>query len=187
MLQTSLATAYAQNQSSKKSHLARPFRLINGCRRKSRTLAQASTILLAMIVLPDRAHAMNYTYIDQIRYTNCGGYDVSAFWVHWKEDDKEKKQSFYQNTANRDATCFNLNSIGIPEGSEVWLSYMISGGEKEGCRKDKTKFYYRADSNQNTHYTSKGTILNKNRCRLGHGNCTGRLNCSYRLIGPLVN
>jgi hypothetical protein len=68
--------------------------------------------------------------------------------------------------ASSTAPVFSLDEIGVPEGAEVWLSFRIAGGDKEGCRKDNTKLYATGSKGKRQYYWSKGTTLNGNRCRL---------------------
>jgi hypothetical protein len=109
-----------------------------------------------------------------LEYQNCGAYTVSKFWVKWKENGETKSKKFNREVRGYAAgfgsfkygACFSLDEIGVPEGAEVWLSFRIAGGDKEGCRKDNTKLYATGSKGKRQYYWSKGTTLNGNRCRL---------------------
>ncbi len=123
-------------------------------------------------------------YIDEIRYTNCSDgtsvYDVSSFWVKSKRPNGTTKEDYvYKPTMQTQTTCFNLDKSNVDEGAEVWLSYLISLGDKEGCRKDNTKYYYKEGANNIAYYHSEGSTLQNNRCRIGMGKCF-RDACKFR-------
>lgn len=109
--------------------------------------------------------------VSQLEYQNCGGYTVSEFWVNWKEGDEKKSKKYQREVRGygegfgsfKYAACFDLDGLGIPEGSEVWLSYDIAGGDHENCRKD-AKLLYKPNALNRQKYKSKGTTLNNNRC-----------------------
>ena len=122
--------------------------------------------------------------ISKIYYANCGAYTVSKQWVHWKADGQKHKKEFHRSLAKKQYTCFNLDDMGsIPDGAEVWLSIAIDLGDKEGCRKDNTKFYKETGSTGQVVYTTRGQTLTNNRCKISDGTACinyledGRLKC----------
>jgi hypothetical protein len=55
----------------------------------------------------------------------------------------------------------------LEAGAEVWMRISIRGGENKNCRKDDTKFYYDPDGGT-VKYTTRGTTLDGNRCRIAN-------------------
>jgi hypothetical protein len=91
---------------------------------------------------------------------------VSPLWLNWKVDGEKYSKQLSRSLAKAEYTCVDLASYDVPDGAEVWLSFQIVAGEKESCRKDNTKFFYKAGSQMVQFFLSEGTTLNDNRCKL---------------------
>ncbi len=126
--------------------------------------------------------------VEVLYYLNRGGYTVDYVQLFWKKDGVQKSKKWGGDLTVGVGFCADLTKIeGLEEGSEVWLKFKISGGDKESCRKSE-KMIFTKSASLNTlvpqHYYSKGTTLNGNRCRKGRppNNVAldaGTGNCSY--------
>lgn len=107
--------------------------------------------------------------VAKMQYINKGGYTVSDFYVMYKDENGDEQQGYRSRSdiTVGETVLIEIQGItgGPPVGSEVWGKIAIEGGDRNGCRKDGTKFYY--DKNGGTiSYKSSGTTLNNNRCKL---------------------
>ncbi|NQY96872.1 MAG: hypothetical protein HRT82_06890 [Henriciella sp.] len=125
-------------------------------------------ILSAFAIAAPAAEAKTCYGVSKMKYTNKGGYTVSAFDVMYKDGNGDKKEVL---GSGEDLTAGQSVSVGIDEvsgpkvGNEVWGKIEIEAGDNNGCRKDGNKFYY--DKQGGTvSYKSSGTTLNNNRCEL---------------------
>ncbi len=105
--------------------------------------------------------------VDILFYYNSGGYTVDYVQVFWKKDGVEKRRKWAGDLTIGKAFCADLNKVdGLDEGSEVWLKFKISGGDKESCRKSEKMIFVKSKFGDTLEfYYSKGTTLNGNRCR----------------------
>jgi hypothetical protein len=133
----------------------------------------AAAALLGSGSTAQAADKATHKTVSQIYYQNCGSYVVSNEWLHWKVGDKAKKTQYNRSLAKKDYACWDLSKISkIPDGAEVWLSFQIVLGEKEGCRKSGTHFVKGASGK--VVYTSRGETLTNNRCRISDTACFGQ-------------
>lgn len=120
--------------------------------------------------------------IKKLVYANKGGYGA-CIYLNWINEDGEKKKlgptllDGDQCPPTGQSRTINLNKITTSEkrelpkdGDEVWLMINIDAGEKKSCRKDNTRFIYRADG-KTAKFKSSGTTLQNNRCRIVCKSC----------------
>ncbi len=128
-------------------------------------------VLIFGLALHPPVLAHTSTNVNKLEYQNCGAYIVKDYTVHWKSDGKNKTKNVRNLTGKGNKATFNLDSFGIPEGAEVWLSFSIDTGDNEGCRKTHTRYYYSSTANKTARYSSKGETLTNNRCRINPAGC----------------
>ncbi|NQY96870.1 MAG: hypothetical protein HRT82_06880 [Henriciella sp.] len=107
--------------------------------------------------------------VAKMQYINKGGYTVSDFYVMYKDENGDKQEGYRHRSdlTVGETVLIDLTLISGPPsvGDEVWGKLAIEGGDRNGCRKDGTKFYY-DKSGGTISYKSGGTTLNNNRCKL---------------------
>lgn len=140
-------------------------------------LAMLSAFAIAVPV----ADAKTCYGVSKMKYTNKGGYTVSAFDVMYKDGNGDKKEVLGsgEDLLNGESVTVGIDEVSGPKvGNEVWGKIEIEAGDNNGCRKDGNKFYY--DKQGGTvSYKSSGTTLNNNRCELN-----GRPNDKYIIDCP---
>lgn len=125
-------------------------------------------MLSAFAVAAQVAEAKTCYGVSKMKYTNKGGYTVSAFDVMYKDGNGDKKEVLGsgEDLLNGESVTVGIDEVSGPKvGNEVWGKIEIEAGDNNGCRKDGNKFYY--DKQGGTvSYKSSGTTLNNNRCEL---------------------
>ena len=140
---------------------------------KRRAIAMAAVMALSgPFLATSNAAAENYD-VSEVEYKNNGAY-VACFSVNWMSQETGKHLGYREKCiANGSTAHFKLaDTIGYEgstdkpaEGDEVWGYFYIISGKSKGCRKDGTKFFYKAGAGT-VKYKSGGTTFNNNRCKI---------------------
>lgn len=126
-------------------------------------------------------------YVDKIKYSNHGGYNVAGLTLMYVKPNGNKFDFGYpyypalnHEIGNGASLSVDLNHFNgksgegsvtgvsyppLKEGDEVWISIPIEMGNHKTCHKDGYKLVYRKDVNKTMKFKSSGTTLNDNRCK----------------------
>lgn len=137
-----------------------------------RTLTALAIAATALAIAPSAPAGTKTCLVNQLRYTNEGGYKVDALTVHAPGYAENRGGVLYEQQSR---TLELDNAEGLSPGSAVWLSFKIldfvTGDKKQNCRKNDTKLVYDPDRGNTWDYYSDGTTQNRNRCRFGKNTC----------------
>lgn len=130
------------------------------------------------------AYEQTPTEIDEISYSNNGAYQAAVL-IKWQSQKSGKiyfkrfPNSGVSNSADKSAWIpagknqrINLRvltgstSSDLHNGDEVWAVISIAKGDTENCQKQRNKFIYKAGADARAKYSTRGTSMNDNRCRL---------------------
>lgn len=135
------------------------------------------------------AEGQQTCYVDKLKYTNKGGYNVvlavvklNPTYGKWENDYPNNPSDSNPNnkkvSRNQSQTVdlthmvdsgkglgFKPSYAKLRQGDEVWLHVDIVLGEKKSCRKDTHKLVYKRGVNKTMEFFSKGTVTDGNRCR----------------------